>query len=55
MKQTRSFTGHNLLLMFIAFFGIFVYGLLAAVPGSVLPTLERNQYLPNDSAVANSC
>jgi fucose permease len=37
--------------MFIAFFGIFVYGLLAALPGSVLPTLERNQFLPNDSAV----
>jgi fucose permease len=37
--------------MFIAFLGIFVYGLLAALPGSVLPTLERNQYLPNDSAV----
>jgi fucose permease len=37
--------------MSIAFFGIFVYGLLAALPGSVLPTLERNQYLPNDSAV----
>ena len=52
MEQTRSFTGHDLLLMFIAFFGIFVYGLLAALPGSVLPTLERNQYLPNDSAVA---
>jgi fucose permease len=41
-----------LLLMIIAFFGIFVYGLLAALPGSVLPTLERNQYLPNDSTVA---
>jgi fucose permease len=38
--------------MIIAFSGIFVYGLLAALPGSVLPTLERNQYLPNDSAVA---
>jgi MFS family permease len=38
--------------MVIAFFGVFVYGLLAALPGSVLPTLERNQYLPNDSAVA---
>ncbi len=37
--------------MIIAFFGIFVYGLLAALPGSVLPTLERNQYLPSDSAV----
>jgi fucose permease len=37
--------------MFIAFLGIFVYGLLAALPGSVLPTLERNQYLPNDSTV----
>jgi fucose permease len=39
------------MLMIIAFFGIFVYGLLAALPGSVLPTLERNQYLPTDSAV----
>jgi len=37
--------------MFIAFLGIFVYGLLAALPGSVLPTLERNQFLPTDSAV----
>jgi len=46
-----SFSRHDLLLMFIAFLGIFVYGLLAALPGSVLPTLERNQYLPNDSAV----
>lgn len=50
-QHTRSFTGHDLLLMIIAFFGIFVYGLLAALPGSVLPTLERNQYLPSDSAV----
>jgi fucose permease len=39
------------LLMIIAFLGIFVYGLLAALPGSVLPTLERNQFLPSDSAV----
>jgi fucose permease len=38
--------------MVIAFLGIFVYGLLAALPGSVLPTLERNKYLPNDSDVA---
>jgi len=38
-------------LMFIAFAGIFLYGLLAALPGSVLPTLERNQYLPSDSSV----
>ncbi len=51
-QSTRSFTGHDLLLLIIAFLGIFVYGLLAALPGSVLPTLERNQYLPNDSAVA---
>lgn len=49
--QKKPFGGHDLLLMFIAFFGIFVYGLLAALPGSVLPTLERNQYLPSDSAV----
>jgi fucose permease len=39
--------------MVIAFLGIFVYGLLAALPGSVLPTLERNQYLPSDSEVGN--
>src|SRR5678809_692685 len=39
------------ILMIIAFLGIFVYGLLAALPGSVLPTLERNQFLPSDSAV----
>src|ERR1700704_161338 len=51
-KDQNSFAGHELLLMIIAFLGIFVYGLLAALPGSVLPTLERNQYLPNDSAVA---
>lgn len=38
--------------MLVAFVGIFVYGLLSALPGTVLPTLERNQYLPNDSAVA---
>jgi fucose permease len=38
--------------MLVAFAGIFVYGLLSALPGSVLPTLERNQYLPDDSAVA---
>jgi fucose permease len=37
--------------MFIAFAGIFLYGLLAALPGSVLPTLERNRFLPNDSAI----
>ena len=37
--------------MIIAFAGIFIYGLLAALPGSVLPTLERNQFLPNDSTV----
>ena len=37
--------------MTIAFAGISVYGLLATLPGSVLPTLERNQFLPNDSAV----
>src|ERR1051325_10591302 len=41
-----------ILLMIVAFLGIFVYGLLSALPGSVLPTLERNQYLPGDSAVA---
>jgi fucose permease len=45
----RSSTGHNLLLLFVAFFGIFVYGLLTALPGTVLPELERHQFLPNDA------
>src|SRR5215470_20089496 len=51
MQQTkrRSFTGHDLLLLFIAFLGIFVYGLLTALPGTVLPELERNRFLPNDA------
>src|SRR5262245_48554009 len=48
----RSSSGHNLLLLFIAFFGIFVYGLLTALPGAVLPELERHQFLPNDAKVA---
>lgn len=45
--------GNNLVLMFVAFFGIFVYGLLAALPGSVLPTLERAGFLPTDTAIGN--
>jgi len=45
-------SGHNLWLLLIAFLGIFLYGLLSALPGSVLPTLERNQYLPTDKQVA---
>src|ERR1700732_2511907 len=49
--QTRRVGAHGLLLMFVAFFGIFIYGLLAALPGAVLRPLERNLYLPNDSAV----
>src|ERR1044071_5715371 len=50
MSKQPPFT-RAILLMTIAFVGIFLYGLLAALPGSVLPTLERNQFLPNDSAV----
>jgi len=50
MTKHPPFTRRSLL-MTIAFLGIFIYGLLAALPGSVLPTLERNQFLPNDSAV----
>ena len=50
MTKHPAFT-RAILLMTIAFLGIFLYGLLAALPGSVLPTLERNQFLPNDSAV----
>ena len=44
----KAFTARELGLMLIAFLGIFVYGLLAALPGAVLPTLERNRYLPNE-------
>lgn len=50
-QQDSSSSNGTLILMVIAFLGIFVYGLLAALPGSVLPTLERNQFLPSDSAV----
>jgi fucose permease len=50
-QQNSTSSNGTLLLMVIAFLGIFVYGLLAALPGSVLPTLERNQFLPSDSAV----
>lgn len=39
------------LLMAIAFLGIFVYGLLTALPGAVLPELERNRFLANDAVV----
>ena len=46
-------TSHSVVLMFVAFFGIFVYGLLAALPGSVLPTLERGGFLPTDTAIGN--
>jgi fucose permease len=52
-SKSRSFSGHDLLLMFIGFFGIFVYGLLAALPGSVLPTLERSQYVPGDKSIGD--
>ncbi len=45
--------GSNIVLMCIAFFGIFLYGLLAALPGSVLPTLERGGFLPTDTAIGN--
>ena len=48
---TGSTEGRGLLLMAIAFFGIFVYGLLTALPGAVLPELERNKFLANDAVV----
>jgi fucose permease len=51
-SKERSTSGHNLLLLFIAFFGIFVYGLLTALPGAVLPELERHRFLPDDARVA---
>ena len=44
-------SSQSVLLLSVAFLGIFLYGLLAALPGSVLPTLERNQYLPTDVQV----
>lgn len=51
-RRDGSHAGRNLILLALAFFGIFIYGLISALPGSVLPTLERSLYLPNDSAVA---
>ncbi len=50
-QQSSTAKARDLLLMVIAFSGIFLYGLLAALTGSMLSTLERNQFLPNDSAV----
>ena len=51
IHDKKAFAARELGLMLIAFLGIFVYGLLSALPGAVLPTLERNRYLPNDSSV----
>jgi fucose permease len=50
-QKDRSTGSHSFLLLLVAFLGIFLYGLLSALPGSVLPTLERNQYLPTDAQV----
>src|SRR5215208_3463344 len=51
-ETTRTSPGTaGYLLMAIAFFGIFVYGLLTALPGTVIPDLERNKFLPNDAVV----
>ena len=50
-EQSTEPNRSHVVLLSIAFAGIFLYGLLAALPGSVLPTLERNQFLPNDNAV----
>lgn len=49
VNNEKWYEGRNLLLMFIAFFGIFIYGLLTALPGTVLPDLERHRFLPNDA------
>jgi fucose permease len=46
----RSHSSSYLFLMFVAFFGIFVYGLVTALPGTVLPELERHLFLPSDAA-----
>jgi len=52
-EARRSTSGYELVLIAIAFFGIFVYGMLTALPGTVLPKLERDQFLPNDAVVGN--
>ena len=46
----RSQSSSYLFLMFVAFLGIFVYGLVTALPGTVLPELERHLFLPSDAA-----
>jgi MFS family permease len=51
-QESRPSNRNHLVLLLVAFLGIFLYGLLSALPGSVLPTLERNQYLPTDKQVA---
>ncbi|MEW6127061.1 MAG: MFS transporter [Acidobacteriota bacterium] len=52
-NSSTSSSTRGSLLMAIAFFGIFVYGLLTALPGTVIPDLERGKFLPNDAVVAN--
>jgi fucose permease len=49
----RGQSSSYLVLMFVAFFGIFVYGLVTALPGTVLPELERHLFLPNDAVAGN--
>lgn len=51
-RRTDRPAGQSAMLLALAFYGIFIYGLISALPGSVLPTLERGRYLPGDSAVA---
>ncbi len=54
METSRSATtSQSGLLMAVAFLGIFVYGLLTALPGTVLPDLERNKFLANDAVAGN--
>jgi MFS family permease len=47
----RTSSSSGFFLMAIAFLGIFVYGMLTALPGAVLPELEQNKFLANDAVV----
>lgn len=53
MNSSQEGVGKALLLMFIAFAAVFVYGLLAALPGSVLPSLGRGGFLPSDKNIGD--
>jgi fucose permease len=52
MDASPRASSNGTLLMAVAFLGIFVYGLLTALPGTVLTDLENKKFLANDAVAA---